>query len=67
LDFIRKIYRFIALVAYYLFARYFPQFPNHIVGKKMRGFLCQFIFRKTGKNINVERMAYFGTGKNIEF
>jgi maltose O-acetyltransferase len=23
-------------------------------------------FRKSGKNINVERMAYFGTGKNIE-
>jgi hypothetical protein len=45
----RKIYRFIALVAYYLFARYFPWFPNHIIGKKMRGFLCQFISENLGK------------------
>jgi maltose O-acetyltransferase len=62
----RKIYRLIALVAYYSFARYFPRFPNHCIGKKMRRYLCQFIFRKSGKNINVERMAYFGVGKNIE-
>jgi maltose O-acetyltransferase len=58
--------RFIALCFYYSFARYFPRFPSHFVGKKMRGFLCKFIFRKCGKNINVERMAYFGLGKNIE-
>lgn len=62
----RKICRFIALAAYYGFGRYFPRFPNHRTGKKMRGSLCHFIFRKSGKNINVERMAYFGTGKNIE-
>jgi len=62
----RKICRVIALAAYYGFARYFPRFPNHRIGKKMRGSLCQFIFRKSGKNINVERMAYFGAGKNIE-
>lgn len=62
----RKICRFIVLVAYYGFAIYFPRFPNHSIGKKIRGFLCQFIFRKSGKNINVERMTQFGAGKNIE-
>lgn len=62
----KKIFRNLALVVYYTFARYFPRVPHHIIGKKLRGFLCRFIFRKCGKNINVERMAYFGSGKNIE-
>ena len=62
----REILRFIALIVYYGFARYLPNFPNFRIGQKVRGFLCRLIFRKCGKNINVERMAYFGLGKDIE-
>ena len=63
---LKNICRYFALCFYYSFARYFPKYPKHIIGKKMRGIACKFIFRKSGNNINVERMAYFGTGKNIE-
>ena len=62
-----KICRFIALIAYYCFAGYIPRLPVvNWSGKTIRGFLCKFIFRKCGKNVNVERMAFFGSGKNIE-
>lgn len=31
-----------------------------------RRFLCTRIFKKAGKNINVERMAWFGSGIDIK-
>lgn len=61
----RKIIRYVALVLYYGFARYLPSRPFSI-GRKIRGFLCRWIFRKAGKNINVERLAFFGFGNDIE-
>ena len=63
----RKICRFIALVAYYGFTKYLPQYlPNGHECKKIRGFVCRYIFRKCGRNINVKRGAFFGTGRDIE-
>lgn len=63
----RKICRFIAIFLYYSFARYLPQYlPNGHECKKIRGFLCSYIFRKCGKNVNIKRRAFFGLGSDIE-
>ena len=63
----RKIYRFIALAAYYSFVRYLPQYlPNGHECRKIRGFVCRYIFRKCGRNVNIKRGAFFGLGRDIE-
>lgn len=61
--FIRNITRYIALAIYYCLARFLPSYP---FGRRFRGFLCSKIFNKCGKKINVEKMAYFGLGNDIE-
>jgi len=58
----RKLIRFIALIAYYVFARYIP----FSVGDKIRGFICKYIFKRIGKKVSIQRMAYFGWGSNVE-
>lgn len=64
---VEKIWRFIALIAYYGFARYLPsQYLPFNFGRRMRGFLCKFIFRKCGDNINIENGVFFGLGRDIE-
>ena len=55
------------LILYYGTAQYFP--PSHLffnIGGQLRGFLCKRIFRKVGKNINIERKAFFASGIDIE-
>jgi len=56
--------RIVALIIFYGFARYLPDIPGVHFGY-MRGYLCQHIIKKCGKSLNVERMAYFGTGKGL--
>lgn len=54
---------------YYGFARFLPVSFNPFVGelsKYIRYQLCKRIFKKCGENVNVERMAFFGSGKDIE-
>ena len=36
------------------------------VGKRLRYFACKRIFKKCGKNVNIERLAKFGSGLDIE-
>lgn len=36
------------------------------ISKKIRYSLCKNIFKYCGKNVNIERLAWFGTGKDIE-
>ena len=36
------------------------------IAKKIRYFLCKRIFKSCGKNVNVEKGAWFGSGKNVE-
>ena len=50
------------LCLYYGIARYFPS----IGGKRFRRFCCKRIFKKCGNNVNVEHMANFGCGLDIE-
>jgi len=66
-DGLHAVTYYFALILYYVFARYLPRFhPNFQIGKKFRGVLCKHIFQKCGKNVNIERMAFFGSGRNIK-
>lgn len=62
-----KLSALFALVAYYGFAYYLPNSHSFFcIGGLLRRWLCHFIFKKMGKNVNVERKANFGSGRNIE-
>lgn len=50
------------LTLYYGVARYLPR---QLFGKKLRYSCCKNIFKFCGKNVNIERGAYFGTGNEI--
>lgn len=61
--------KYICLFLYYSFARFLPVSYAPIVGKPskwIRYQLCRRIFAKCGTNVNVERLAKFGSGRNIE-
>lgn len=51
------------LCIYYGFARHLPSRPS--IGRKMRYWCCKHIFKSCGKNVNIERGAYFNTGVEI--
>lgn len=58
----------ICLILYYSFAQYLPCSYAPIGGRvsqKIRRFLCVRIFKSSGKNINVEKKANFGSGLDI--
>lgn len=57
------------LILYYVFARYLPTSTFPLLGrlgKYCRYFCCKRIFDYCGKNVNVERMALFGSGFKIK-
>lgn len=57
------------LFVYYCFARFLPASTFPLLGgccRKFRGFVCKHIFKKSGKNTNIERMTFFGAGNDIE-
>jgi len=57
----------ICLALYYGFARFLPESKKCFgIGGKLRYALCRHIFRKCGKHVNIERMAWFASGLNIE-
>ena len=61
--------RILALILYYGFARFLPVSYNPLglgLPRPIRGLLCQQIFRKCGRRINVEKGAYFGYGYNVQ-
>ena len=63
------IFKYIALIIYYSLAQYLPHSYTPILGtisKCVRTALCKVIFKKCGNNVNIERKAYFGTGKSIQ-
>ena len=59
----KKIKKYILLATYYYFARLLP---SGKFGKYIRYHICKNIFKKCGKNVNIERFATFGNGSNIE-
>ncbi len=61
-------YKTIFLVLYYLFAKHLPA-SNHRFGlwaQPIRRFICRRIFKYAGKNINIEKGAFFLDGQGIE-
>ncbi len=52
---------------YYKIARNMPRSerPFNFGAKKVRAFLASKVFLKTGRDINIEKGAYFGSGKEI--
>lgn len=63
-----KIGYYICLILYYCIARHLPgsDMPYSLGSKQIRRFLCKRIFKKAGKNINIEHGAFFGSGRDIE-
>ena len=64
-----NISQIVALVLYYGFAQYLPVNYTRFIGgwcKFIRYQLVRRIFKSCGKNVNVERRASFGSGRNIE-
>lgn len=60
--------RWLALLSFYGLCRYLPSSSFFIGGKLfkwLRLICCRNIFFSCGKNVNVERMAFFGSGYNI--
>jgi len=65
----KRIVRLFFLIIYYGIVQFLPGTTFPLIGniiRKLRGFTCQFIFQKTGRNINVERKAYFGNGHHLQ-
>ena len=62
-----KISQFVCLVLYYSVGVYLPKSQSFFhIGCYVRRFLCKHIFKKCGKNVNVEKGAWFGSGYEIE-
>lgn len=58
----------VALALYYCFAQFLPGSYSMFGGKiwkYMRYSLCKSIFLSCGKNVNIERRANFGSGREI--
>lgn len=64
---LKKIRRILCLLFYYIILRYLPATDNRFlfVIRKIRSFVGRYIFASCGKNINIERMADFGSGADI--
>lgn len=50
---------------YKMFASWLPQSSHFILAKKLRGFFAKRIASYCGKNVNIERNAYFTPGLKI--
>ena len=67
-NYFELFYKFIFLMLHLLFFRYLPASSTYIVGpffKMLRYYCCKPIFKYCGKNVNIERKAFFGSGKNL--
>lgn len=56
--------RFLCLVLYYGLCRYLPPSSSRLTLwiRHIRGIVCRPLFRYAGRNINIERGAFFGSG-----
>lgn len=62
--------RWLCLIIYYALLRYFPSNSFYIkpIGKasaRMRYYCCKHIFKYCGENVGIERLASFGSGRNL--
>ncbi len=57
--------RGLGLFLYYSLAKHFPTRMPGNLGSRFRVACCRLLFEHVGKNVNIERGVYFGTGRNI--
>ncbi len=59
--------RLFALLLYYGIGKRMPESQGVITfgAQKFRQFLCQFIFMDMGKNVNIEKNVFFGSGRYV--
>ena len=65
---LKKVTKLFSLVLYYGFAIYLPKSNRPYafkLTKPIRYYICKNIFDKCGRNVTVERGAYFGDGRGI--
>ena len=57
----------LALVLYYLIGKHLPKSQGRfgIISQSIRYVLCKHIFSQIGKGVNIEKNAFFGSGKDI--
>lgn len=64
----RKLLKYVSLILYYGFAIYLPKSSRPYafkITKPIRYHICKNILEYCGKNVNIERLAYFGDGQEI--
>lgn len=64
-----KVVKYFIFLIYRIIAFYLPNSNTKLLGegaKKLRYILVKRLFKITGKNVNIERKAWFGLGKNVE-
>ncbi len=59
--------RFVCLFVYYVFLRWLPSSRKQTFRffRTLRSWVGRFVFDECGRNVNIERLADFGTGKGI--
>lgn len=63
------IKKYFGLILWMFFAKYLPKSVNPVIGplsKSVRAFCAKLIFKRVGSNVNLENLAYFGNGFEIE-
>lgn len=62
-----KLIRLIKLVLFYGFARQLPasDYPTGRWCRPVRRVICEGLFKYNGRDINIERGAFFGTGRQV--
>ncbi|MFW9873827.1 MAG: acyltransferase [Candidatus Thorarchaeota archaeon] len=64
----KKMVNSLCLILYYGFAAHLPKSNRPYsfrLSKPIRYALCKNLFKKCGENVNIEKGAYFGDGRNI--
>lgn len=57
----------LSILLYYSFARFLPASGSFgKMGKRVRAILVRNIFKEVGRNVNIERGVYFGSGYDIK-
>jgi maltose O-acetyltransferase len=69
MNYLKKIFRTLLLIYYYSFLQFLPINSFPVIGKicrQLRYSCVKHLFFSCGKNVNVERRAYFGSGRKIK-
>lgn len=69
MNYLKKIFRTLLLIYYYGFLQFLPKNSFPVFGRicrQLRYSCVKYLFLSCGSNVNIERRAYFGSGRNIK-